>query len=73
MLLASHWSRQEVALMVYFASRWIRPETLHYLLLRRGFDHSTSAIEHKVVTIAQKYPYLMSQSGWNLEVVDRMD
>lgn len=57
--------------MVYFASRGIRPKTLHYLLLRRGFDRSTSAIEHKVVTIAQKHPYLKSPIDWNLVAVDR--
>jgi hypothetical protein len=51
------------------ASRRIRPEALHYLPLRRGFNRSINAIEHKVVIIVQKSPYLKFQSDWNLEAV----
>jgi hypothetical protein len=69
MPLASQWSRQEVAIIVYFLS--IRPITLCYLLLRRGYDRSASAIEHIVVSIAKKYPYLKRQGDWDLDFVDR--
>jgi hypothetical protein len=71
MPLEYHWSLQEVTIMVYFLSRQIRPKALRYLLLRRGYDRSIRAIERKVFSIAQKYPYLKPQGHWDLEVVDR--
>lgn len=57
--------------MVYFLSRRIRPKTLRYLLLRRGYNRSTRAIERKLLSITQKYPHLKPHGHWDLEVVDR--
>lgn len=69
-LTRSQWSPEEVAIMVYFTSRQIRPKTLRYLLLRRGYDRSTRAIERKAFSITQQYPHLKAHRDWNLDVVD---
>lgn len=64
------WMRQLV-ITVYFLSRQIRPQTLHCLLLRRGYDRSTGAIERKVFSITQQHPHLRTSEGhWDLQTVD---
>ncbi|KAJ5369931.1 uncharacterized protein N7496_006023 [Penicillium cataractarum] len=69
-LARSLWSPEEVAIMVYFTSRQIHPKALRYLLLRRGYDRSTCAIEHKIFSINQQHPQLKSRGDWNWDVVD---
>jgi hypothetical protein len=64
------WSREEMAIMVYFSSRHIRPTTLRHLLLRRGYNRSVRAIERKVLTIVHNYPSLKPEGDWILGNVD---
>jgi hypothetical protein len=65
------WSQEEIVITVYFLSRQIRPRTLHYLLLRRGYDRSARAIERKLFSIIQQHPHLRRSEGhWDLDSVD---
>lgn len=69
---APQWSHEEIVITVYFLSRQIRPRTLHYLLLRRGYDRSTRAIERKFFSITQQHPHLRTSKGQlDLDAVDR--
>lgn len=43
------WSNGEIGITIYFSSRLIQPITLSCLLLRRNYNRSPGAIEHKVI------------------------
>jgi hypothetical protein len=65
------WSNEELTVAIYFSSRQIRSEALRCLLFRRGYIHSTRAIERKLVFIDQQNLFLRSSKGcWDLIGVD---
>lgn len=65
------WSKSEIAIVVYFSSRYICYEALTELLLRRGYHRSPSAIERRVRTIISSNPFLQpSESKWDISAVD---
>lgn len=68
---APQWSHEEIVIIVYFLSRQVRPQTLYYLLLRRGYDRPTRTIQLKLVSVTQQHPHLRTSEGhWDLDAVD---
>lgn len=69
--MARKWSVEETIIAIYFSSRCICPRSIRSLLLRRGYDRSTRAIEHKISCTAQGHPHLRPSKGhWDLDAVD---
>ncbi|KAJ5216841.1 hypothetical protein N7468_009882 [Penicillium chermesinum] len=65
------WSREEIAILLYFRSRCISYRSLYLLLLRRGFHRTLKAIERKTWVLVRQCPQLKSSTDqWNLGVVD---
>lgn len=65
------WSDAEKTIAVYFRSRKVSVQSLHCLLLRRGFDRSADAIEGELRTIIDEHPYLgTSIDCWDASAVD---
>ncbi|KAE8422303.1 hypothetical protein BDV36DRAFT_245522 [Aspergillus pseudocaelatus] len=65
------WSSEEIATAVYFSSRYICSISVSYMMHRRGYRRTPSAIEKKVQRIIDNAPSLRpSQLQWDVDAVD---
>ncbi|KAE8383923.1 hypothetical protein BDV26DRAFT_3510 [Aspergillus bertholletiae] len=65
------WSSEEVVMAVYFSSRDICSTPISYIMNRRGYRRTPSAIEQKVRRIIDNTPSLRpSQLQWDVDAVD---
>lgn len=69
--MTTRWTREEIAIALYFSSRRVQYNVVSYLLLRRGFCRSSSAIQHKISKIIHVQKTLkLDEQKWNLDEVD---
>jgi hypothetical protein len=70
---AKRWTKNELAVALYFSSRRIRPESVSLLLVRRGYKRTPIAVDRKVNKIIRGRPsLLLSDYSWDIDAIDRL-
>lgn len=66
------WLKEEITIVLYFASRQMTPNAITRLLARRGYCRTSDSVQRMLVRLAVDNPFLRGRTGyWDPRAVDR--